>query len=85
MGLPDATWGEAVTAIVESDVDVDETAVIAFVKERLAGYKAPKRVLFVDSLPKNSVGKVQKVELVRQHGAPAARSPLRPGSEDCRA
>ncbi len=83
VGLPDATWGEAVTAVVvpRPGADLTPSAVIAHCRERLPGYKCPKRVLFVDGLPKNSVGKVQKVELVRRHGAPTAPSPLSGGSE----
>jgi acyl-CoA synthetase (AMP-forming)/AMP-acid ligase II len=69
VGLPDATWGEAVTAIVvpRPGADLSPGAVIAHCRAHLPGYKCPKRVLFVDRLPKNSVGKVQKVELVRRH------------------
>ncbi len=86
VGLPDATWGEAVTAIVvpRSGAALTPATVIAHCRERLPGYKCPKRVLFVDSLPKNSVGKVQKVELVRRHGDPSALSALPGGGGDGR-
>ncbi|HKT72136.1 MAG TPA: long-chain-fatty-acid--CoA ligase [Steroidobacteraceae bacterium] len=61
VGVPDPRWGEAVTAVVvrkTADLDADE--VIRCVKSRLAAYKAPKRVVFVDALPRNANGKVLK-------------------------
>ena len=67
-GLPDATWVEAVTAAVvakEGEVLTDE-AVIAHVRAKLAGYKAPKAVFLVNALPKNPSGKILKREL-REH------------------
>jgi acyl-CoA synthetase (AMP-forming)/AMP-acid ligase II len=60
VGVPDEKWGEAITAIVEPypGADVDEGAVIAHVKERLAPYKAPKRVLVVATIGRAPNGKV---------------------------
>jgi acyl-CoA synthetase (AMP-forming)/AMP-acid ligase II len=60
VGVPDERFGEAVTAVVEPapDADLDEGAVIAFVKEHLAHYKAPRRVLVVDSIGRAPNGKV---------------------------
>jgi long-chain acyl-CoA synthetase len=86
VGLPDATWGEAVTAVVvpRPGAELTPSAVIAHCRHHLPGYKCPKHVLFVDSLPKNSVGKVQKPELVRRHADPAVLSSLAGGSEDGR-
>ncbi|MGH3745328.1 MAG: AMP-binding protein [Mycobacteriales bacterium] len=56
VGVPDPMWGQAVTAIVQADGQVDEAAVIAHVKERLAAYKAPKRVLQAE-VPRSPSGK----------------------------
>lgn len=58
VGIPHERFGQAVTAVVEADVTFDEAAVIDFVKERLAHYKAPRHVLVVDSLDRAANGKV---------------------------
>jgi acyl-CoA synthetase (AMP-forming)/AMP-acid ligase II len=67
IGLPDERWGEAVTAVVVAAPGrvVEPEALIAFARERLAGYETPKRVAVVDELPVDFVGKVRKVELRR--------------------
>lgn len=59
VGLPDDTWGEVVTAFVVSrdGAEQDEAPLIAFAHEKLAGYKAPKAVRFVDAIPLSAVGK----------------------------
>ncbi len=59
VGLPDDRWGEAVTAFVvlRPDAQATEAAIIAFVRERLADYKSPKAVQFIDEVPKSAVGK----------------------------
>ncbi len=63
VGLPDETWGEAVTAFValRAGASADaalEQEMIAFVRARIAAYKAPKSVRFVDDVPKSAVGKI---------------------------
>ena len=62
IGLPHADFGEGVTAVVVKDKasGLDEKAVIGALTERLAKFKQPKRVIFVDDLPRNTMGKVQK-------------------------
>jgi len=59
VGLPDDIWGEAVTAFVvaHEGADTDEAALIAHAHAHLAGYKAPKAVRFVESIPLSPVGK----------------------------
>jgi len=61
---PDDKWGEVPCAFVElkDGATADEAEVIAFARQTLAGFKAPKRVLFQE-LPKTSTGKIQKFEL----------------------
>ncbi|MEX3645479.1 long-chain fatty acid--CoA ligase [Mycolicibacterium porcinum] len=61
VGAPDADWGEVVVAFVVGDVDA--AALDAHLLERIARFKRPKRYEFIDSLPKNSYGKVLKREL----------------------
>ena len=67
VGLPDDIWGEAVTAFVvtRDGAARDEAALIAFAHEKLAGYKAPKSVRFVDSIPLSAVGKPLRRALAR--------------------
>lgn len=61
-GVPHPDFGEGVTAVVvpERGTRLSEADIISALKKRLAGYKVPKRVLIIDELPKNSMGKVQK-------------------------
>jgi long-chain acyl-CoA synthetase len=64
IGVPDEHSGEAVAAyIVKKDPNLTETDLRAFCKDRLTGYKIPRRVAFRDSLPKTPVGKVLRREL----------------------
>ncbi|MFD4632410.1 acyl-CoA synthetase [Streptomyces sp. NPDC058284] len=64
IGLPDERWIEAVTAVVvRADSELTEAGLIAHARGRLAHFKAPKRVLFVDELPRNASGKILKREL----------------------
>jgi malonyl-CoA/methylmalonyl-CoA synthetase len=61
IGLPHPDFGEGVAAVVIGGGD--EAELIAACRARLAGYKTPKRILFVDELPRNAMGKVQKNRL----------------------
>ncbi|MFF9348794.1 acyl-CoA synthetase [Streptomyces sp. NPDC014734] len=63
VGLPDERWIEAVTAVVVLRGETTEAELLAHARERLARFKAPKRVLFVDGLPRNASGKILKREL----------------------
>ena len=71
VGVPDPKWGEAVVAAVvtKPGAALDEAAVLALFEGRLARFKHPRRVVFVESLPKTALGKVQKAELRRLIGA----------------
>lgn len=71
IGVPDEVWGEAVKAVVVLKPGATTTAdeIIAFVGERLAGYKKPKSVDFVAELPKSAYGKVLKRELRNRYWA----------------
>ncbi|MFD9366543.1 fatty acyl-CoA synthetase [Streptomyces sp. NPDC060020] len=63
VGLPDERWIEAVTAVVVPRGEVTEAELMTYARERLAHFKAPKRILFVDALPRNASGKILKREL----------------------
>ncbi|HET7740564.1 MAG TPA: acyl-CoA synthetase, partial [Mycobacterium sp.] len=65
VGVPDDKWGERPKAFVvtASGAQLHETEVIAHVKSRLASFKAPRSVEFVNELPKTSTGKIRKNEL----------------------
>jgi long-chain acyl-CoA synthetase len=65
IGVPDERWGETVKAVVvlAPDATVDAASVISFCRDRLAHFKCPTSVDFVDTLPRNPSGKVLKREL----------------------
>jgi acyl-CoA synthetase (AMP-forming)/AMP-acid ligase II len=65
IGVPDERWGEAVKAIVVAAAGAQPTPaeVIAWARTRIAGFKAPKSVDFIDALPRNASGKVLRREL----------------------
>ena len=65
VGLPHEKWGEAPHAFVVrcAGADVTEEELQKFARERLAGFKTPKGVTFLDELPKTATGKVQKYVL----------------------
>jgi acyl-CoA synthetase (AMP-forming)/AMP-acid ligase II len=64
IGIPDEKWGEMVTALVVTESsDVTPEELIAHCRTNLAGYKCPKRIDFVDELPRTATGKLQKFKL----------------------
>jgi long-chain acyl-CoA synthetase len=65
IGVPDERWGEAVKAVVVKKPDAELTPgeLIGWARERIAGYKLPKSVDFIDALPRNPTGKILKREL----------------------
>ncbi|WP_158925804.1 fatty acyl-CoA synthetase [Acidisphaera sp. S103] len=69
VGLPDDKWIEAVTAFVvlRPGQTVDEATLVALARAHLAPYKLPKKVVFVDNLPRNTAGKLLKRELRKQY------------------
>jgi acyl-CoA synthetase (AMP-forming)/AMP-acid ligase II len=77
IGVPDPEWGEAVKAVAALTQDAlrrDSAALRAelqaYAKERLASFKMPAYIAFVDELPRNPMGKVLKTDLRRDHGGP---------------
>lgn len=69
-GVPDERWGEVVTAAVvargDDEPEIDE--LVAFAREKLAGYKLPRNVHYLDEMPKTATGKVSKKDLREQYG-----------------
>jgi malonyl-CoA/methylmalonyl-CoA synthetase len=74
IGVPHPDFGEAVAAVVirqnnETGLALTEGEIIATIKGELAGFKVPKRVYFIDDLPRNTMGKIQKKTLREQFGS----------------
>ena len=65
IGVPDDKWGETVKAVVapKPGTNPSEADIIAFARERIAGFKAPKSVDFIEALPRNASGKILKRQL----------------------
>jgi long-chain acyl-CoA synthetase len=86
IGVPDERWGETVMALVvlAPGVVLGGDELVAFARERLAGYKLPRAVEFVAELPRSPAGKVLKRELRARYGAtepsPVAAASARSGS-----
>ena len=64
-GVPSDDWGEEVTAFVvpSGSSPLDERELIAFARERLATYKCPRRVVVLEKLPRNAMGKIERKKL----------------------
>ncbi len=71
IGVPDAVFGEAVAAFIElrPGMTATEEEIVAHCRDRIAGYKKPKHMRFLEQLPCNSTGKVQKFELQKDFAA----------------
>jgi len=65
IGVPDETWGEAVKAIVvpKPGAEIAEREIIAFVRERIAGFKTPKSIDIIAAMPRNASGKILRKDL----------------------
>lgn len=66
IGEPDEEWGERVVAMIQPVAGADrppEQEIIDFCRDRLAGFKRPRKVVYVDELPRNAAGKILKREL----------------------
>lgn len=74
IGVPDPKWGETVMAIVVRHGDLTADEVLAYGRAKLAGFKRPRAVTFVASLPRNPGGKVLKRELRAPYWAETGRS-----------
>jgi malonyl-CoA/methylmalonyl-CoA synthetase len=63
VGRPHPDWGEVPVAFLAADASVDTAELIAFCKSQMAGFKVPREIRLVDSLPRNALGKVEKHKL----------------------
>jgi len=71
IGLADPEWGRRVHAIVQpAEPSLEPASVIAYAKERLAPYKAPKSVEFVESIPRTEATKFNRAALVAEREGP---------------
>ncbi len=72
IGVDHPRWGETVRALVvpKDGITLTEQEILEFSQDKLARYKQPRSVVFVDVLPRNPAGKVLKVELREKHGQP---------------
>ncbi len=70
LGIPDLEWGQQVVALVKLHPGVNTTieALLAFCRARLAGYKIPREIRFVEMLPRSESGKVRRAELAQLFG-----------------
>ena len=70
IGLPHPDFGECVVAVVvgDSEARLTEEDVLAHLKDKLAKFKQPKRIFFVEQLPRNAMGKIQKNSLREKYG-----------------
>lgn len=67
VGLPHDDFGEAVTAFVVAESHVDDDVLRESLDDRLASFKQPKKYIYLDALPRNTMGKVQKSDLRRNY------------------
>jgi malonyl-CoA/methylmalonyl-CoA synthetase len=63
VGIPDLEWGECFVMLIIGAEGLDEVELQRFAREKLVSYKRPKRYIFVDSFPRNAMGKVQKAKI----------------------
>jgi acyl-CoA synthetase (AMP-forming)/AMP-acid ligase II len=84
-GLPDPEWGQRILAAVVASGPIDESVLLAWVRDRLPSFKVPERIVFVEELPRTETGKIIKSSIrdLLEPVAATALSPLpKSGGED---
>ncbi|MCG8485497.1 MAG: hypothetical protein MJA31_19480, partial [Clostridia bacterium] len=73
IGVPDEKWGEVGKAVIslKKDKQLNKEAIIESLKGKLAHYKIPKYIEFVEDIPKNNVGKIVASQVMKQYGYPS--------------
>jgi acyl-CoA synthetase (AMP-forming)/AMP-acid ligase II len=66
-GIEDKTWGQTVAAVIKTKIkdSITKDELRIYLKERIAGYKIPKEFYFVESIPKNEMGKVIRNDIIK--------------------
>jgi malonyl-CoA/methylmalonyl-CoA synthetase len=70
-GMPSERWGEEVTAFVVRRAPVKSEDLIAYTRQHLATYKCPREVRFIEAIPRNAMGKVDRSKLGEMPGSPS--------------
>ncbi len=70
IGVPDKRWGEVGKAVIslKQDADITKEELMTYLKDKLAHYKVPKYIQFVDEIPKNNVGKIVAAKVMELYG-----------------
>jgi len=73
IGVPDETWGHTVRAVIElrDGEKATQEEIIDWCRDKMTGFKRPKSVVFIDSLPLNPVGKVLRSQIKEKYGNPS--------------
>ena len=65
VGFPDRVLGESIGACVVRKSDVSESELIAFCATQMASFKVPEKIVFIDELPRNLIGKIVRSALIK--------------------
>ncbi len=76
IGIPDDKWGEGIKAcvVIRPGAKLSEEEIIAYARSRIAGFKVPRSVDFIDELPRNPSGKILRRELRKPYWEGRERS-----------
>jgi long-chain acyl-CoA synthetase len=72
IGAPHEKWGEIVLALLVVNTDIDASEISDFSRKSLSGFKIPKCIVFIDSIPRNAGGKILKRKLREIYASPSS-------------